>query len=95
MGFPGANNVRWRPQGLERRGMSAHPEPAIGRIAGSTERRDRTTTVAVLAAAQNGTSGVSAYAVEFGSRTGMSRGPSSTAIPSVRRFLSNQLPHVS
>jgi hypothetical protein len=40
------------------RGMSAHPESAIGRIAGSTERRDRTTTVAIVAAAQNGTSDV-------------------------------------
>jgi len=38
--------------------MSAHPESAIGRIAGSTERRYRTTTVAIVAAAQNGTSGV-------------------------------------
>ena len=41
--------------------MSAHPESAIGRIAGSTERRDRTTTVAIVAAAQNGTSGVLAH----------------------------------
>jgi len=37
--------------------MSAHPESAIGRIAGNTERRDRTTTMAILTAAQNGTSG--------------------------------------
>jgi hypothetical protein len=38
--------------------MSAHPDSAIGCIAESTERRDRTTTVAIVAAAQNGTSGV-------------------------------------
>jgi len=38
--------------------MSADPESAIERIAGSTERRARTTAVATLAAAQNGTSGV-------------------------------------
>jgi hypothetical protein len=39
----------------EWRGMPEHPESAIGRNAESTERRARTTAIAILAAAQNGT----------------------------------------
>ena len=49
-----------RPQTADRRdwewrGMPADPESAIERIAGSTERPRRTTTVATLSVAQNGT----------------------------------------
>src|SRR5664280_3096196 len=63
MGFPGAHNVRRRPQTADRRdwewrGMSADTESGFGRLQGRTERRARTTAVATLAAAQNGTSGV-------------------------------------
>ncbi len=36
--------------------MSPHPESAFKRIPARTERRDRTTAVSTLAAAQNGTS---------------------------------------
>ncbi len=39
---------------------SRHADSAIGRIAGSAEQRDRTTTVALQTSAQNGTSGVPA-----------------------------------
>ena len=41
--------------------MSAHFESAISRLRPTSERRARTTAVATLAAAQNGTSGVLEY----------------------------------
>jgi hypothetical protein len=40
-----------------RRRISAHAESAIGRIAGSTEQRAKTTAITILAAAHIGTSG--------------------------------------
>jgi hypothetical protein len=52
----------------EWRGMSPHPESAIGRMAGGTERRDRTTTVALQTSAQNGTSGALAGGNHAGRR---------------------------
>ncbi len=57
MGFPGAHNVRRRPQGL---GVARDVTPRIGvlRRRGGTERSAITTGVASLAASQNGTSDV-------------------------------------
>jgi hypothetical protein len=67
--------------------MLAHPESAIGRIVGNTEQGDRTTTIAVLAAAQNGTSGVLADGKHAGRRAAWAT-PQTGVLrqcPSVRR----------
>ena len=58
MGFSGARDVRGKPLGLGAAIDVSATESAIGRFAESTERRDIMTTIATLAAAQNGTSGV-------------------------------------
>ena len=68
---------------------------ATGRSRSGAERSARTTAVVALAAAQNGTTGVIADAGGTGSSEGISRGPSSMAIPSVWRLLSNRLRHGS
>ncbi len=58
MDFPGAHNVRRRPQGLGvARDVSA-PRFGVLRRRGDTERSAITTGAASLAAMQNGTSGV-------------------------------------
>ena len=70
MGFPGAHNIRRRPQDLGvARDVSA---PRIGDLAHPTEYRTpaRTTAVVMTGAAQNGTSGV----VACGKRVSRTRG---------------------
>jgi hypothetical protein len=56
----GSNDAPGDHKDWEWRRMSAHFESAISRLRPTSERRARTTAVATLAAAQNGTSGVTA-----------------------------------
>ena len=56
--FSGSNDAPGDHKDWEWRRMSAHFKSAISRLRPTSERRARTTAVATLAAAQNGTSGV-------------------------------------
>ena len=68
MGFPGAHNVRPRPQGLGVAMDVSARRIGVLRRQGDTERSAITTGAASLAAMQNGTSGVLADGKQAGRR---------------------------